>query len=343
MSDRTPPRPDDTSGATPGAAPEEGLGPPPGQDGSPPTSEFLTPVRPYETVDPDGDDDAWPAPSSGSPADAPPHRRRSGIGAAVAAVVLVAGGLAWIVADHASTGSVGAPRDLRATAGVCAAPTCERIDAFATLTWSPPDGDVDAYQVLRARRVIATVRTGATTYEARDLRIQHSYVFGVRAIRGTQRGPTTTVEVRTPAPPLAEAQLTGVYRVRERVRSASNLTSIEGIRHPRPGSSTVNTWSFEAACEPAAGACATSWFSWGPVRNAGTRYEGTLRTRPASCGDGRPAPTTTDLHLTVVSGRTVDGRWTVGRFRGSMRIAFRCAGAARSIGVLNVDGSLRSG
>jgi hypothetical protein len=168
------------------------------------------------------------------------------------------------------------------------------------------------------------------------------YVFGVRAVRGSQRGPTSTVEVRTPAPPLDEAQLAGVYRVRERVRRASHLASVEGIRHPRPGSSTVNMWTFAPACEPYAGACPTSWFSWGPLRNSGPRYDGTFRSAPASCAGARSSPTTTELHLTSVAARTIDGRWTVQRFRGSMRVTFRCAGGPRSVGLLHVEGSVRS-
>jgi fibronectin type III domain protein len=341
VTDPTPPGPDDASSDAPGAQPPEpGLGPPPGQDGTPaPPSEFLTPVRPYETIDP-GAEPTWPASERTPPAPASP-RRRSGAGAAIAAVVLVAAALAWIVGDRSSSGRLEAPPDLVATAGVCAAPDCERIEATVTLSWSSPGGDVDGFQILRSQRVLVNVGPDVTVYEIDGLRIEHSYVFGVRAVRAGETGRLRTARVRTPTPPLEEAQLTGSYRVRETVRSATNLAVVEGIDNPRPGSRVVNTWTFEALCEEQAGACPTTWFSFGPLENTATRYDGTFRSRPADCGGGR-TPTTTTMHLVASTGTALDGRWRVDRFRGTMRVRFGCPGGGPSVGVLRVEGRAAS-
>jgi hypothetical protein len=322
---------------------DDPMGPPPGQDGAPePPSEFLTPVHPYETVEPDPGA-SWPASPMGTPPPGPPaRRRRSGVGAAVVAVVLVAAGLVWIVSDRSSTAPLDPPSDLIATAGVCAAPECERIEGIVTLSWSS-SGDADAYEILRSQGVVQTLPGDATTYEVRGLRIERSYQFGVRAVVDGERGEAGRVRVRTPAPPLEEAQLTGGYRVRERVRSATNLSSVEGIRHPRPGSSTTNIWTFEAVCDAQAGACPTAWFSWGPLRNDGTRYGGTFRTRPATCGGGGRVPTTTEMHLVATSARTVDDHWIVDRFRGSMHVSFSCPGGGRSAGMLQIQGRMADG
>lgn len=343
-----PPGPDDPAPASGGPEAADGPGPPAGQDGPPaPPSEFLTPVRPYETIEPEAEG-SWPASGAASgaasgpgpepSASAPPPRRRTGAWAAIATVVLVAAGLAWIVGDRSSSGSLDAPRNLSATANVCAAPDCERIEVVVTLSWSPPGDGVDAYQILRSGRVLVDVAAGVTSYEIDGLRIERSYVFGVRAVSGNETGRVGTVRVRTPAPPLAEAQLDGSYRVREVVRSATNLSVVEGIDNPRPGSTVVNSWMFGALCQDQAGACPTKWFSWGPIENSGPRYDGSFRSRPASCAGGGTTPTTTQMHLVASSGRTVDGRWLVDRFRGTMRVAFSCPGGGRSLGSLRVEG-----
>lgn len=332
----TPP-PDDE----PTEIPTTGLGPPSGQDGPPePPSEFLTPVHGYETIDP-APDPTWPA--SDAPSSPPPSRRRgTGIGAAVIAVVLVAAGLVWIVDERSSTGSLEAPPDLTATARVCAAPTCERIEASVSLTWSAPDSDVDAYQVVRSTRVVETVPADVTEYDMANLHIDRTYIVGVRAVVGRRTGPTSTIEVRTPTPPLEEAQLTGSYRVRETVRSSMNLAAVEGIENPRPGSSAMNAWSFVALCEEQAGACATRWFSWGPLRNAGVSYDGTFRGRPATCDRGGRSLTTIEMHLVARSGTAVEDRWLVDRFQGTMRVGFTCPGGGRSTGALRVQGRIAS-
>lgn len=310
------------------------IGPPAGQDGSPPPSEFLTPVRPYETIDPEPG--AWPA-SDPAPAIASAPRRGAGVGVAVAAVVLVAAGLVWIVTDRSSSTSLDAPV-VTATADVCAAPDCERLEARVTLSWSVSGDDVDAFQILRGGRVLGNVGADATAHRIDGLRIERAYVFGVRAVLDGEPGEVGTVRIRTPAPPLAEAQLTGSYRIRETVRSASNLSVVEGIENPRPGSTIVQTWAFDALCEPQAGACATAWFSWGPLVNSGTRYDGSFRSRPATCGGSGRVPTTTEMHLVTSSARTIDDRWRVDRFRGSLRVRFRCPGGGSSLGVLHVQG-----
>jgi hypothetical protein len=254
----------------------------------------------------------------------------------------VAAGLVWIVDERSSSGPLEAPPDLTATASVCAAPACERIEASVSLSWSEPDGDVDGYQIVRSTRVVETVPADVTEYDMTNLHIDRTYVLGVRAVVGRRTGPTSTIEVRTPSPPLEEAQLTGSYRVRETVRSSTNLAAVEGIENPRPGRSVVNTWSFAALCEEQAGACATRWFSFGPLRNAGVGYDGTFRSRPATCDRGGRTPTTIEMHLVARSGTAVEDRWLVDRFQGTMRVGFTCPGGGRSTGALRVQGRIAS-
>ena len=332
MTDPTPPGPDDQP-----PRPEEPAAAAGPDASDAPSSEFLTPIHPYETVEPEAGT-TWPV--SGAPPSAPasPGRRRSGIGAAVVAVVLVAAGLAWVVSARSSSGPLRAPLDLIATADACGAPDCERLQATVTLSWSPVDERAEVVEILRAGRVMEILEPDVTTREIVGLRLDHSYVFGVRVVRGNDHGPASTVEVRTPTPPLQEAQLTGSFRVRERVRSARKVSSVEEIDNPRPGSSTVNDWSFTAVCSVDAGACPTRWFTRGPLHNDGRRYDGTFRGEPATCGDGTRTATTTQMHLEVLSARTIQGRWQVDRFRGTLRVTFACPGEGRSAALLQVDG-----
>jgi hypothetical protein len=335
--DRPPPRPDDGDD-TPT---DRTGGPPSAQDGAPtPPSEFLTPVHAYETIEPDPET-AWPA-TGAAPSPPTSRRRGTGIGVAVVVVVLVAAGLAWIVGDRSSTAPIGAPQDLVGTGRVCAPPECEGVEASVSLSWSPPVGDLDAYRILRARHVVETVSSDVTSYTMSGLHVDRSYLVGVQTVAGGHTGRAISIEVRTPEPPIGEAQLTGGYRVRETVRSAANLAGVEGIHNPRPGSSTVNTWSFTALCDDQEGACATRWFAFGPLRNRGTRYDGSFRGRPATCAQGGRTPTTIEMHLEVTSGTVVAGRWRADRFEGTMRVGFTCPGGGRSTGTLRVEGRFAS-
>jgi hypothetical protein len=327
--DTPPPEPPSEQPGTTGSAGDADTAP----------SEFLTPVRAYDTIEPEPGA-TWPG-SAAHPATAPPRRRGTAIGAAVVAVVLVAAALVWVVSDRSSSGPLEAPADLTATAEACAAPDCERQQAIVTLRWSQADDGVDVVEIIRSGGVLEVVEPDVTSHEIVGLRLDHPYVFGVRAVRAGEPGPASTVEVHTPVPPLREAQLAGTYRVRERVRSATNLSSVEEIANPRPGSTAVNTWTFAALCDDQAGACPTKWFTWGPLQDRGRGYEGTFRSEPARCAGGGLAATTTQMHLVVLSGRAIQGRWRVDRFRGTMRIDFACPGDRRSMGVLQVDGRAR--
>jgi hypothetical protein len=180
---------------------------------------------------------------------------------------------------------------LTAAVAVCAT-ECERIQAVVTLSWSSADGRVDHYMVERDGEQIGRLAPSTTRFESAGLLIGHAYTFGVWAVGGGVDGPTSEVRARTPTPPLVEAQLTGTYRVRETVRRATDLSTLEGIANPVPGSTGTNAWSFDAVCAAQAGACPTDWFSWGPLTNHGVRYDGTFHGRRRSAPKG-DAPTTT--------------------------------------------------
>jgi hypothetical protein len=313
-------------------------GPPPHRPDDDQPSEFLTPVHPFETIEPEGGE---PVPSGEGGGGGRPFRRPSNaILAAILVVVLVAAGIVVASTAQRSTGPPGAPRDLTATAAVCAT-ACERIEGTVTLSWSPPEGQVDRYVVERDGEQIGRLPPSTTRFESDGLLIGHAYTFGVWAVGDGVDGPTSEVRARTPTPPLAEAQLTGTYRMRETVRRATNLSTLEGIANPVPGSTGTNTWSFDVVCAAQAGACPTDWFSWGPLENRGVRYDGTFHGRKARCAEGGTTPTTTEMHLVVSRADVIGGRWVADRFAGSMRVSFGCRGG-RSIGVLRVEGRART-
>jgi hypothetical protein len=253
------------------------------------------------------------------------------VAAAVGVVVVTSGG-------PSTPGSPGPPGDLRATSQICAVPECQRIEATVALGWSAPDGDVLTIEVLVDGAVLARVEPGTTDYQIGGLWIDRSYAFGVRGVGADGAGPTRTVRVTMPVPPTEEAQLDGAYRVRETVSSATNLSTLDGIDHPRRGREVTSTWSFSALCADDAGACPTDWFRWGPLVNDGRLYEASFRSLPATCSDGRRTPTTTRLRLVVDRGHASGGRWLVGRFHGTMDLSFACPGGGRSSGVLLLEG-----
>jgi hypothetical protein len=262
---------------------------------------------------------------------------------ALVVVVAVAAAVGVVVATSGGPSTMEippAPGDLRARATVCVVPTCESIETTVALTWSPPDGDVATIEVLVDGSVLARLDPNATGYEVRDLWIDRSYTFGVRAVGADGASPESAVEVRTPVPPLEEAQLAGSYRVRATVRRAVNLSTLEGTANPHPGGELTSTWSFSALCAEDDGACSADWFRWGPLVNHGRRYEGTFRSQPARCSGGRTTPTTTGMRLVVERGLASGGRWFVGRFHGVMTLRFTCPGGGGSVGVLLVEGRL---
>jgi hypothetical protein len=282
--------------------------------------------------------------TEGGPGDAPrsPARRPASGLVALAVVIAVAAAVGVVVATSggpSAPGSPGPPGDLRASSQICAAPACERIEATVALSWSAPDGEVRTIEVLVDGSVLARVEPGTTGYQIRGLWIDRPYTFGVRAVGADGAGPTRTVSVTTPVPPLEEAQLDGAYRVRETVRSAIHLSTLDGIDDPRHGREVTNTWSFSALCAGDAGACSTDWFRWGPLVNDGRLYEASFRSRPATCSDGRRTPTTIRLRLVVDRGGASGGLWLVERFHGTMDVSFTCPGSGgRSAGSLLVEG-----
>lgn len=275
----------------------------------------------------------------------PPPRwstRRPGSGVVASVVVTVVAAVVGVVVATSggpSTAEPEAPESLRATSSVCAAPVCDWIETTVALAWRAPAGEVETIEVLIDGSVIARVDPGSTGYEVSDLWIDRSYTFGVRAIGADSTSRTTTLQVTTPVPPMEEAQLDGPFRVRETVRKATNLSALEGIDDPRPGADTTSTWSFSASCADDAGACAADWFRWGPLLNDGLRYEGSFRSRPATCSDGHRTPTTTRMRFVVEGARASAGRWLVDAFRGTMEMSFRCPEiGGRSVGVLAIEG-----
>jgi hypothetical protein len=337
VTDPGPPPPDDPS------SPAVGPPPPASTDVPDPTSEFLTPVRPYETFEPGPGAPELPGSTVEEPTGATGSSARRPASGVVALVVVmaVAAAVGVVVATSggpSASGSPAMPGDLRARPDVCVAPTCERIETTVELTWAAPDRDVEAIEVLVDGSVLARLDPSVTGYEVGDLWIDRSYTFGVRAIGADGASPVSTVRVTTPVPPPEEAQLDGSYRVRETVRTAFNLSTLEGMDNPQPGSVAGNTWAFSALCADDAGACPANWFRWGPLVNDGRRYEGTFPSQPATCAGGRRTPTTTRMQLVVEGGRASGGLWFVGRFHGVMTLSFTCPGGGRSAGVLLIEG-----
>ncbi len=258
-------------------------------------------------------------------------------------VGLLAGGL--IALDLRHDGPPAPPAHLTATARTCAPPRCDLVGSAVTLHWSAvTDPAVTALSVMRDGSALAdaTLPADATGFEDDDVQAGTSHGYAVVATGPGGNATSNTATTEIPLPPLAAAQLRGIYDVTLIVRRASNLSSLSGIRSPRPGERRASTWGFQPLCQPDQGACPTGWTGRaGVVRPRGTLWSGRLYGPEARCADGSPAPSPILLMLRANAAAMVRGVWSVVRFTGTYSVRFHCPGFLASEGAMAVSGSGR--
>ena len=258
-------------------------------------------------------------------------------------VGLLAGGLVALSVDR--PGPPPAPTDLTATARTCAPPQCGAVGSTVTLGWSPvPDQGVEGLSVIRDGRALAdaTLPPDATGFVDEDVvpGSHHDYQVVATGPGGNARSATTSASA--PLPPLAAAQLRGIFDVAITVREVANLASVAGIRHPRPGDTASTTWGFRPTCGPQGAACPSRWAGRdGLVRPAGSVWSGRLLGPSARCPDGTSTPSPIDLRLRASDAAMVDGIWSVVSFSGGYTVSFHCPGFLVSRGTVTVSGHSR--
>jgi hypothetical protein len=240
----------------------------------------------------------------------------------------------------------GAPRDVRAAPATCAALDCAPVTSRVTLTWGVPasGGAVDGFAVLRDGAAIpglALLPADATHYVDDSVApgSRHTYAVAASNKSGTATSPGVATTV--PLPPLSSARLDGVYRVTLRVRTATNLASLEGIPHPVTGARGTAVWVFTLRCAGPA-PCVAHWRGRaGGIRPQGSVWAGGVTGRRAACLGQPPARAPVRLQIAALAGAMSGGDWVITRWHGTSSVRFHCAGFAPSRGTVDVVGSPR--
>jgi hypothetical protein len=258
-------------------------------------------------------------------------------------VGLLAGGIVALLVDRPDPPP--APTGLTATSRTCVPPQCDEVGSTVTLAWSPvPDEGVEGLSVIRDGRALAdaALPPDATGFVDQGVTpgSDHDYQVVATGPGGNTRSETAPAVV--PLPPLAAAQLRGVFDVAITVREVANLASVAGIPHPRPGDTATTTWGFRPTCGSAAGACPSRWAGrTGLVRPSGPVWSGRLLGPAARCPDGTATPSPIDLRLHASDAAIVDGIWSVVSFTGGYTVSFHCPGFLVSRGTVTVSGHSR--
>lgn len=238
----------------------------------------------------------------------------------------------------------GAPRDVRAAASTCAAPECATLTSRVTLTWTaaPSGGAAEGYAVLRDGAAIPGLRllpAGATRYVDASVIPGSRHTYAVAASNATGTVASPAVAALVPLPAVSSARLDGVYRVALQVRTAVNLASLEGIRHPVAGARGSTSWSFTIRCASPTG-CVAHWRGrMGAIRPQGAVWAGTVTGRRAACLGKPPARAPVRLRIVTLGGVMSGNDWVISRWRGTSSVRFHCAGFAPSRGTVEVVGA----
>jgi hypothetical protein len=228
---------------------------------------------------------------------------------AIAAVVGVVTGLV-IWAPWAS------PPLLR-PAGLTAGPSTTGSVAF---DWSrPATGPApDSYVILRAGKVIGSVRGTVTSYRQTGLPPATAYRYQVAAVRGGKRSAlSSALVVSTATPPLSAARLQGPWTVRLTLVRRGGLI---GARR------WTESWLTSPTC--ATGTCAVTLSGrvggypfTAKLDRRGARYTGTTRARLFPCGSRAssfPLRDTMTFHLQVTGAHAVDRAWAASSWTGAL-------------------------
>jgi chitodextrinase len=263
------------------------------------------------------------------------RRLRAVVAGAVAFAVVVAGGLIAVSRhgpgdDLAATPTGSAPAPSPSTSATASPsrlkpPTHLKIRrgvTSVTLTWDPPAGSVQGYQVFRDGKRLA--RPTRAKYHVTGLTFGTHYRFWVVAVGEDDRAsPRALRSVKTKLPPLAAARLAGTFtttatltsRVGERVRFASHSISWSLLPGCPESACTV---SFTATHRFGSSSVVTSGvLDWSGTADYTGRWIGAFGT---TCRNHRQhAISTLMIRMRATSAHVVGGAWVATGITGSIR------------------------
>jgi hypothetical protein len=234
------------------------------------------------------------------------------VGGIVVLVLVAAGVIALFLAQDDERESVGPTGDR----GAALAPTAFAGQArpfSVTLSWAPPDGDVEGFVLYRDGTELSDLDAQTTSFVDDGVLPDVGYVYAVEAVGEGWAERAEPIEVRTPAAPLASARLEGLYAIE--ARDVSHF----GFRR-FPGEFTSG-WRLEPRCPE--GACDVRWRDVrtrglaGELRRRGATYDGSDEVRLARCGGARTT-STVRVEFEVARAASVDGAWRAIRLRGTL-------------------------
>lgn len=244
-------------------------------------------------------------------ANAPRRRRRWGLAALAAVVVLgLAAGLVvwapWI------------PPPVLRPAGLKAGPATA---TSVTLRWSrPPTGPLpDKYLIWSSGTMTGSAAGTATSYRQRGLTPASTYYYRVVAVRDGKHSPASAVlTLSTFTPPVSQARLQDAWHITARNTYIKNFT----VKHGRK-----LFWTFTPAC--ATGPCDVTLK--GQIDNVryvsikltrrGAVYQGQAVDHSVPCGSGAtsiPDPLTLKVRIHVTAAAAEGQAWVAGSWRGTL-------------------------
>ena len=186
--------------------------------------------------------------------------------------------------------------------------------------WSRPAAGPapDSYLILRAGRVIGSVRGTVTFYRQVGLAPATAYRYQVAAVRDGKRSAlSSALVVRTATPPLSAARLAGPWTVQLHLVRRGGLI---GARR------WTESWLTSPTC--AAGSCAEilsgsigGYRFTATLDRSGARYAGTTRARLFPCRSGAssfPMRDTMTFQLKITGAHVVHRAWTAISWTGAL-------------------------
>jgi hypothetical protein len=266
----------------------------------------LPPARPPPQL-------AEPSPVMAPAAPAGKRRRRWAV------PVIASAAVAGVVIGLVISAPWASPPLLR-PAGLTAGPSTTGSVAFR---WSrPATGPApDRYLILRAGKVIGSVRGTVTFYRQGGLAPATAYQYRVAAVRGGKRSALSPALVlSTATPPLSAARLEGPWTVRLTLVRRGGLL---GARR------WTESWLTSPRC--ASGPCAVmlsgrigGYRFTATLDRRGARYTGTARARLFPCGSGAssfPMRDTMSFHLKVTGAHAGNRAWTASSWTGALAMS----------------------
>ncbi|HEX6208458.1 MAG TPA: hypothetical protein VF058_08900 [Actinomycetota bacterium] len=206
-----------------------------------------------------------------------------------------------------------------------------------TLRWGAPSAGAtaDTYGVYRDGTLLENLEAGSSTFVDTTVLPEQEYEYLVRTLSKGVSSEDATVDVETPAAPLALARVAGTYDIRARTTSRSGYDDY-------PDQQT-RAWSLKPRCKE--GTCDVVWRDLAgkdqPIRlsRKGPSYRGSGSSRTFALCQGVPATSSVDVALTVEKAKVVKGRWIATRLTGTLHHA---ESAQLGCGTSSIDLAVRA-